>query len=821
MALQLFKEKLDGKYHGVAPATLLPKGWVSDGQNMRQVSQLGGWKARKGCDTHNTTQIAADIVWSLHRYEHPRVEDYHFLAQVDSKIYDATNDPPTVGTTFGTDVTNSQTISNTVPGFSDTIEGLWVYADGGVPLIWGGDTPYVTGFLCWDNSASQYSDFTKDVTDGRSSTEAIAMGAASDVWYVCSPEIAKGINLDLGGTVNATSRTATVSAWRSGSWTDVSATDGTASGGATMAVDGNLTWTAGADEMRVLGGVMGYWYRISFSGALSNSVDVVTAQVQFDLAAVTNKWDGVFETPLSVRFYDQSTTEYVDLSGKLTNESTSQYYNVDGATTSDFIYIKHNEPITGIGLGIVDDYENTANAQFDQIEYWDGDSWVAVTTNLTDETLDEGNDSSLAQSGVFWFDASAITPKRCTFEWDSLPGYWYRLSWDAAWDNADDDVRVYFVVVVPYPESLGNYNGVVEFKHRAVLWGDVQYPNRLRVSAKDRPDCFSGSDSAYTDAFGGLDKIVAAKRFYNELIVWKETSVWLMEGFAPFNFGNLKIADTVGCVAPKTAHVIEVGYEEIHKDEGMSIAIWCDADGVYVLDGRKPKKISAPVDQYFNPEFSTAVPAADLASLQAFVDKVNNEYHLLIPGTGSGLGTELVYNYINDTWYPPWSRTVGDGNSYLRCGLGLRGSNNRFYTYGGNSEGRVFLLETDTTDKDETDADVAITHQIKTRAIGADPRTSVTLDFAFRSAVIEAKAQSSGSITTNFYADLATSGTALTAPAAIALTNSGYNLVVDGVNASQERIKCFQLEFVAATADVELEIYSFLYEVDSRGEFSK
>jgi len=133
--IQMFKEQFHGKYHGVVPATLLPSGWISDGLNMRKVSELGGWKARKGCDTHNTTAIAADKVWSLHRYKHPRAADYHFIAQVDSKIYDATNDPPASGTTFGTDITNSQTISNTIAGFSDEIADLWVYADGGKPLI--------------------------------------------------------------------------------------------------------------------------------------------------------------------------------------------------------------------------------------------------------------------------------------------------------------------------------------------------------------------------------------------------------------------------------------------------------------------------------------------------------------------------------------------------------------------------------------------------------------------------------------------------------------------------------------------------------------
>ena len=78
-------------------------------------------KARKGCTIHNTTAIATKPVLSLHKYKHPRNTDYHFLAQCNSKLYDATNDPPASGAAFGTDITNSKTIDASIPGFSDIV----------------------------------------------------------------------------------------------------------------------------------------------------------------------------------------------------------------------------------------------------------------------------------------------------------------------------------------------------------------------------------------------------------------------------------------------------------------------------------------------------------------------------------------------------------------------------------------------------------------------------------------------------------------------------------------------------------------------------
>jgi len=369
------------------------------------------------------------------------------------------------------------------------------------------------------------------------------------------------------------------------------------------------------------------------------------------------------------------------------------------------------------------------------------------------------------------------------------------------------------VVTATQPEALPAYKGVIEFKGRAFVWPDPEFPNRLRYSAKGKADCFSGSDSGYTDEFGDMTEIVAVKRFYNELIVWKANSVWLLEGFAPVNFGTIKIADTVGCCAAKTALVVETGYPGMHADEPLSIAIWMDTDGIYVLDGRKPRKVSLPVDQFFNTEYTTAFAAAKLSGMQSYIDKLNNEYHLLPQSTA-----ELVYNFVTDEWYPPWVRRVGTAAKYLVSGMNLKGSDGRDYCYGGNDEGFVFRLESDTTDKDAANADVAIEHSVKTRAICVTQKMATTLEFTFRKVFVEAKARAAGTITTNFYKDLADSGTALVTPGAISLVNSGYALAVDGVETNQINCKAFQLEFLESVADVEMELYSFVYLLEARGE---
>lgn len=804
MGIQVFKEQLNGQYDGVTPPTMLPAGAISDGENVRKISKLGGWKVRKGCALHNTTALAAATVFSLHKFKHPRNLDYHFLAQCNGNLYDATNDPPATGTTFGSSVLSGA--SSSIAGFSDVVGESFFYADPTIGLVqWGGDTPFCTGFVVWDNSEAAYIDYTREVADTRTSTLAIVLGAASDVYYVCSPQIAEGITLDIV-TGNTDARTLTLKSWVAGAWADRSATDGTldtATSTKTHNKDGSITWTRNAtDTMRVIGGIMGYWYQVSFSGALSNSVTVTSCTVTYDMSALANKWDGVAHWPTGARFYDQSVGEYQEALGKITSESTSLYVQVGAATTSDFLYLKTPEPATGFGIGMVTDYTNTANAQVDNVEYWDGDSWVACA-GIIDETLDDTGDTSFAQSGWIWWNGVVDASKKRTFEGDDIPGHWYRISWDATIDNTDSDIRIYLVSYAPFPESLPLYKGCVQFKDRLLVWGDPEYPNRLRYSAKCKPDSFSGQDSGYTDSFGDMKEITCAVRFYNELVVFKEDSVWLLEGDSPENFGKLEVADTVGLASPQTARVVETGYPSMHRDEPMSVIIWQDTDGIYALDGRKPRKVSLPVDHYFNTEYSTAIAAASIKNRVAFIDQLNNEYHFLLPSS------ELVYNYMTDEFYPPWNRSID-----LTCGLDLWGTDNRNYVYGGDAAGRVHKLETDTTDKSSANADVAISHSVKTRGISVEQGKSPSLRFTFRSVQGEFKAQTAGDVSVATFKDLATSGTSL---GTMSMINTGYSLAMPMLPASLTNCMAVQLSLASTTADIEMWLYSILYTLEAIG----
>ena len=241
----------------------------------------------------------------------------------------------------------------------------------------------------------------------------------------------------------------------------------------------------------------------------------------------------------------------------------------------------------------------------------------------------------------------------------------------------------------------------------------------------------------------------------------------------------------------------------MHTDEPVNILIWQEVDGVYVLDGRKPKKVSEPVAQYFDTEYSTAIAANQITNLQAFPDPLRNEYHLLIPNG------ELVFNYVTDEWYPPWDRAID-----LNTGISLRGTDNRIYTYGASTTGFVMQLETDTSDKNASNVDQVIQHGIKCRAFGALEEGGVTLEFALRRIWAELKAQSAGSVITKTFKNRASSGTTQSNPAAISMINTNYAMAVDFLVMSVTGCYSMEVEITTNTLDLSFEIWSMIFELE-------
>lgn len=147
-------------------------------------------------------------------------------------------------------------------------------------------SPRIRTAWFYDNSATSYGDGATanvnaaDELQDKDTAAALTLNdmQTDDYVYLILDEPCVGFDVDVGNA-NGNASTMTVSYYNGSAFADASATDGTASGGATLAQDGAVTWSQPSDEAKTtINNHEGYVYRISVSAALDSSVTVLQAQ---------------------------------------------------------------------------------------------------------------------------------------------------------------------------------------------------------------------------------------------------------------------------------------------------------------------------------------------------------------------------------------------------------------------------------------------------------------------------------------------------------------------------------------------------------------
>lgn len=149
--------------------------------------------------------------------------------------------------------------------------------------------PWLTIVKTADSLGTEPTDYSIEAQDGSTSTSVVlsSLGTAAqgDFLYVGSHLPFAGVEIDVDGT-NGNASVITVKYRKSdNTWADISDTDGTASGGASLAQDGSVTWTVPADWITARLFDTGdttlnagfakqdiYWTRWEWSAALDSSV---------------------------------------------------------------------------------------------------------------------------------------------------------------------------------------------------------------------------------------------------------------------------------------------------------------------------------------------------------------------------------------------------------------------------------------------------------------------------------------------------------------------------------------------------------------------
>jgi hypothetical protein len=634
---------------------LIPTGGFSDINNLRQ--DHSGFKPRKGATEQHTSDGGdTQEVISLYQFSKGKQVERHLFRQMaDGSVEESTNNPPTQTTgVFGSEVLAARTSPS--PASYSKIQDLMLYSDGaGQHVIYPGDTNPVDSFIVYKGGSAipdipeEGNDYTTEVRDSNTSTVAVLDSlstlAAFDAVFIGCPVQADAISITVENA-NGNASVMTMHYRKNDStWATTAITDGTASGGASIAVDGDITWTPQTDEVpHYMFGLTAFWYRLTFSAALDASVTVSQATYSGNFQEMQELWDGFTLNPAKVQKYVNADTAYTDYD--------STYINIGGLAVADYIYFSTPYRIFGFHVEIVTNPNTTGSVTIDEVDGYTGSGF----TGLTGEN--DGS-SGCSKSGFVTFARNDSVTKS---NWNSslINAYWYRFSLSGV-VTADCRIKL---TVLPYFNiddiwATGQCNDV--WKERGIFSFNDNY---VWISAKNRPNVLHGLDTTpFPVGDGRSNKVLAMRKFYNELLIWQEEKgkeggcLSILEGDRVTGagaFDKLVLDTKIGIVNSKSAVVVrDVNISDINPDRPIGhIAVWLSRYGVYFTDGINVVNASKGISNYFDPAKSECIRAGYEDKHFLEYDEADNVIRVgLVSGSSATKpNVFLIMDAIDRTW---------------------------------------------------------------------------------------------------------------------------------------------------------------------------
>jgi hypothetical protein len=558
-------------------------------------------------------------------------------------------------------------------------------------------------------------------------------------------------------TANTSTSAMSIYYYNGSAWTTVSSiSDGTSSGGKSLAQTGNVTFDSTVDIATIgyIDGVKVYWYRIV--------VDVVTANTalyQATLSApfqeVKDIWDGEPRLIDNCQLYEDST--FNDYTSHVREATGTTYLELDDmGGTSNYFICGFAERITGVAISIMPHHNNTQSTSVLYAYYWNGTAWTSVGT-LKDGTTE--NSVILAKSGVVaWNPISYENEFEKSIEKDIKLYYYKFLVGTAA---LSDDVQVYQITGIPAQKELSQYKFPLLANDR--LWlccNSKGKKNTAIYSAAESSSIFNGDDSSEWK-FGDESELMGGSwlysqygsSLYNLTIFFKKNETWALVGNDPESWVKYKISDTIGCVAPGTIKNIDLGPET--KLPNRNIVVWQGTNGVYFSDGRSPINIAKDIIDKFDKRLSTSINTSEIANSEATWDNDNKCYHWLwASGSSTSLNEEWVFDFTKMAWFEI-ERTT---SKQLQLCIEVEDSSGNLYNYGFIDTGYMERLEYG-NDFDGED----ITHTLQFGDIAlAEGSIATETTAEYSSLIAIAKTTTSANISLTHYGDGKSSGTSWT-----------------------------------------------------------
>ncbi len=583
-------------------------------------------------------------------------------------------------------------------------------------------------------------------------------------------------------TANATAATAGVNYWDGSAWQAVtSLVDGTVSvAGKSLSGTGSITFsdTASVAKVKIYNNSMAYWYQFVFTG-VDNTTTVSRVTIDASMQTIKDIWDGI---PRSIMSFFTYTSAYNEYSTNVLHEDydstdSGTYVNVGGFTSAYYLLAGFAEQTTGISFYIVGDTGNTTASTICTIYYWNGAAWVTV--GAIDDNTSEGV-KSLNKSGVIMWNPPSLDLEFPTSIKDETPTYYYKITFDK---TLSANLLIDYVYGIPAQKTLGNYAFPVFWQDRVWLCDEETGAKNSMKGASYLSDCvFNGTDSP-TISFDGDEKIVAAvplfSRFggtiYENLVMCKRTETYLVDTTTSTdtssttpttstNYRVYKVAAKVGCVAPLTMKLCDMGFQ-LAPGLNRHVAIWQSAGGIVMFDGNSIVPVSDDIQNFFDPTDDDYINTAVIDKFSAFYDDANKEYHWLF---ATGSSTTLNKEWAYDLKHRKWFEIARGTDKTLQCGWNVQDSLGNGYVYGGLATGYVERLENGTT-MDGT----AITYSCRLNCRLPAKTAMYRTEIRYLKLTGKVKSTSTQSVAMTHYADGSTTGTAI---ATIPQTGAGKRI---------------------------------------------
>ena len=205
------------------------------------------------------------------------------------------------------------------------------------------------------------------------------------------------------------------------------------------------------------------------------------------------------------------------------------------------------------------------------------------------------------------------------------------------------DAAPEFVKVVGHNDRLFGFTSNSSIL-RYSRWFNGWYFPIGNEGADPRPDARDYREYA---GKGDGDKLTNVIKYFEYLIIFKENSVYVLDGYerANFRLRKLEFEERVGCVGHRAAVVA---------------GNWCyfiDKSGIYRTNAQRIEKVGKAVEAFFdaaNPNVTEKVDFVYLKNAIAIAQKTSSEtlvkFSFAALSTGNKNGLHLIYNYMLDRW---------------------------------------------------------------------------------------------------------------------------------------------------------------------------